>query len=103
MLSLQAIYHFNIASSFPIEDQASFEDISAKCNLNVIDLRRILRHGMTNHIFKEPRKGVVAHTAASKLLAEDPSTRDFVGVRCEEMFPAAARVESHPRLDLLVF
>lgn len=48
---------------------------------------------MTNQIFEEPQPGIVRHTAASKLLAEDPLMRDFVGISCEERFPAAARVE----------
>lgn len=47
---------------------------------------------MTNHIFEEPRKGIVAHTAASRLLAEDQLMRDFVGIACEEHFPGAPRV-----------
>lgn len=58
----------------------------------------MLRHAATNHIFKEIRKGVVVHTAASRMLAEDSQMRDWVVVNCEEMWPAAERVESSVQL-----
>ena len=48
---------------------------------------------MTNHIFREPRAGVVAHTALSRVLAQDLRLRDYIGMVCEERFPASARVE----------
>ena len=36
------------------------------CGLNEVDLRRIVRHAMSNHIFQD-REGRVAHTAASRV------------------------------------
>ncbi|MCJ1379615.1 hypothetical protein MMC17_002717 [Xylographa soralifera] len=92
LVSLHAINRFKIAESFPSDQEASFTQISSKCGLNESDTRRILRHAMTNHIFKEPRKGVVAHTAASKALAEIPMLREWVGMVSEELAPAAPRV-----------
>lgn len=47
---------------------------------------------MTSHIFQEPRKGIVAHTAASKMLADNPIMRDMVGMVSEELWPSATRV-----------
>lgn len=46
---------------------------------------------MTLHVFREPRVGFVAHTAASRLLA-DPCMLDWLGNTCEETWPAAVRV-----------
>lgn len=46
---------------------------------------------MTNGIFCEPRPGIVAHTAASRLLVENCAVRDFVGVSVEEATPAHAK------------
>ena len=46
---------------------------------------------MTNGIFCEPRPGIVAHTAASRLLAFDPAVRDFVGAGAEEATPSHAK------------
>ena len=93
MLSLQAIYRYNIDLSFGIDEEVPYETISANCGLNVIDLRRILRYAMTNHIFREPRAGFVAHTALSRVLAQNSRLRDYIGMVCEERFPASARVK----------
>jgi len=91
-LSLNCIYTYSMASSFPVDEEATFDEISQACGLNVIDTRRMLRHAMTNYIFCEPRPGVVAHTAASKLIAENSLIRDFVGMASEEKFQASAYV-----------
>ncbi|KAF4627553.1 hypothetical protein G7Y89_g10598 [Cudoniella acicularis] len=69
-LSLQCIYSYNITNSFPTDKEATFEEISQTCGLNVIDTR--------------------PHTAASKLIAENTLIRDFVGIGSEERFQAAA-------------
>jgi hypothetical protein len=42
---------------------------------------------MTNRIFKEVSPGVVAHTAASRVLAEDKPMQDWVGFCVEDMWP----------------
>ena len=87
---MHAITRFNIASSFPVYEEATFIEISKTCGLSEPVVRRILRHAMTKHIFKEPRKGIVAHTAASRLLAEDEQMRDWVGASTDDLWPAAA-------------
>ena len=42
-------------------------------------------------IFQEPEKGLVAHTAASRLL-RDEHMHDWLGATCEDSGPAALRV-----------
>ncbi|KAF2163211.1 hypothetical protein M409DRAFT_68527 [Zasmidium cellare ATCC 36951] len=91
-LSLQAVYRFKIAQALPVGEEWSFEDLSKKVGLNVIDLRRLVRHAMCNHIFREPRTDYVAHTATSKLLAESELMQNFVGITMEEKFRASGRV-----------
>lgn len=81
-----------MANTFPVDEEATYEQISEKCGLNVVDTRRVLGYAMTNHMFKEVRPGVVAHTAASKLLATNPLIKDYVGIASEERFQAAAHV-----------
>lgn len=93
LVSLHAISNYHIASAFPIDQEATFKDVALGCGLHEPDVRRMLRHAATNHIFKEVRKGVIIHTAASRMLAEDSQMRDWVAVNCEEMWPAAERVE----------
>ena len=46
---------------------------------------------MTNRIFKEVKPGVVAHTAASRVLAEDPALDNWAGFCVEDMFPVGLR------------
>ena len=89
---MQAITRFHITSSFPIHEEASFAEISNACGLEESVLRRILRHAMTKNIFKEPRKGFVAHTVISRLLAEDAEIHDWVGAITDEFWQAASQV-----------
>lgn len=72
------------------DEELSFEELSSRCGLNVKDLQRILRYSMTSFIFCEPRPGVVRHTAASQMLAQDNLFRDFIANVCEVRFPASA-------------
>ncbi|TGO45865.1 hypothetical protein BCON_0360g00090 [Botryotinia convoluta] len=74
---MQAIGRFNIAKSIPIHEEVSYADIAKRCGVNELDVRRILRHAMTLRLFKEPKRSVVAHTAASRMIAEDQQMADW--------------------------
>ncbi|KAL2047311.1 hypothetical protein N7G274_001332 [Stereocaulon virgatum] len=88
---MQAIVRFNIADSFPVHEEASFASISYECGLVGPILSRIMRHAMTKHIFREPRKGCVIHTAASRPLAENLQLRDWIGASTNELWQAASQ------------
>ncbi|KUJ13969.1 putative O-methyltransferase [Mollisia scopiformis] len=90
LLSLRYIYHFRIAHSFPVGAEATFLQISKVCGLNEPDVRRIMRHEMAHRIFREVQKGVVVHTGASQLLAQNRQLQAWVGTCVEEMWPSAA-------------
>lgn len=47
---------------------------------------------MTNHVFQELKPGVIAHTAASRLLAEDQDLQAWVIFNTEGVYPASAQV-----------
>jgi hypothetical protein len=49
---------------------------------------------MTNHIFQEPKPGIVMHTPASKVLAEIPVMNEWVDMVPEEMWPVATSIVS---------
>ena len=71
----------------------SFEDLAHKCGLDKINLRRFLRFAMVWHrVFQEPRKGFVAHTAASRKLAEDPLAQAGLGYMFDEVWHSFAQV-----------
>lgn len=76
----------SLAKSFPVNETATFAQIAEKVGLDEVNLRRFLRHAMTNYIFKEVSPNVVGHTAASKALAEDPKINDWVGFCLEDMW-----------------
>lgn len=90
LLGLEAVVCFDIQSRFPINEEASFATISQACGLAEDDTKRFLRLAMVDRIFKEPQKGVVAHTPASKALT-DPVLRDYIRETCQELWPAASR------------
>jgi hypothetical protein len=52
----------------------------------------MLRHAMTNGIFREPSPGLIAHTPSSRILATDEDLQGWVGFNSEDIFPAAANV-----------
>lgn len=92
LLSLQAIYHYRIAHAFPVGSEATFQQISEICRVNEPDVRRILRYAIAHRVFREVRKGVVVHTGASQLLAQNRPLESWVGACVEEMWPSAVRV-----------
>lgn len=89
-LSLHAAYHFNVAKAVPVDGKASYVEISKATGLDEVNLKRLVRHAMTNRIFREPNDGFVAHTAASRLLVDDSQMIDWVGLCSADFFPAAA-------------
>ncbi|TGO58900.1 hypothetical protein BCON_0050g00320 [Botryotinia convoluta] len=90
-VSLQAIYRYDIASKVPINGKISYQDLSAKCGLSVINLQRILRFAMVwNRCFTEPRKGFVAHSAASRVLVANPKARSGLGFMFDECWQVFA-------------
>jgi hypothetical protein len=91
LISLQAIYHYKIAAGFPVGEEISFHELAQRCNIDMNQLQRLLRMATSNNIFVEPRKGVLAHTAISKLLAEDTLMNEWVGLVCDEMMPSACK------------
>ena len=51
----------------------------------------MLRYAMTCRFFTEPVAGRVAHSAASKVLANVAPLREWLGMVCDELWPAATR------------
>lgn len=70
-LSVHGVSRYKIAKVVPIHGEISYVELSQKVNLDLTNLRRIVWHAMTNHIFREPRRGFVAHMRTSRPLAED--------------------------------
>ncbi|KAI9713788.1 MAG: hypothetical protein M1820_000518 [Bogoriella megaspora] len=91
LISQQAICRFKLMSAVPVHGQSSYADIAAQTGISEQTVRRLLRHAMTKRLFCEPQKGIVAHTAASRLLAEDSQLADWVGASTDDLWQAAAQ------------
>ncbi|KAH9905813.1 S-adenosyl-L-methionine-dependent methyltransferase [Xylariomycetidae sp. FL2044] len=96
LLSQLAIVRFDLARLVPLDDgggggggEATFASLAAATGLGEAHLRRLLRHAISQRVFREPRPGVVSHTAASRLLAEDRDVADWVRWAADECWPAA--------------
>jgi hypothetical protein len=92
MMSIQAIYRYKIASELSLNERVSFNELAKRCNIDEQDLTRLMRLAIANHIFIEPQKGFIEHSAMSKLLATDPLLHSWIGLVCEEMWPPQQRV-----------
>ncbi|KAJ1553833.1 Alpha-1,3-mannosyltransferase cmt1, partial [Cladochytrium tenue] len=87
------------AKLVPLGGSISLTDLQPLTPLDPVNLARALRTVMTNGMFHEPAPGVVAHTAASRLLATDPELAAWVGFNLEDIFPAAAHVHQALQAD----
>lgn len=89
-----------VAKLVPLDAPIKLTELQSKTSLEPINLARALRHAMTNNIFYEPSPGLIAHTANSRLLAQDTSLQAWIGFNSEDIFPAAGHVmqalKSHP-------
>lgn len=83
----------------PKEEGTTFESLALECGLNVNDMRRFLRVAIARHVFKEPRIGSIAHTAASRLLIDNTKLEAWILNIAREFWPSLARV-SFSALDL---
>lgn len=92
-----AITTFKIASMVPRNGKISFGDIAKQTPMTEDMTTRLLRHAMTMRIFREPEPGMVAHTAASKVLV-NPGANAWLQSGTAEMWPAATKVRSIARL-----
>ncbi|CCC04939.1 hypothetical protein SMACR_04306 [Sordaria macrospora] len=105
VLALQVITHYDIAKLFPATETIALSELQSKTSLDPINLARVLRLAMTKGIFREPTPGVIAHTAASRVLAEDGDLHAWVAFNGEDIFPAAAHVlealKTHPEATSL--
>lgn len=88
-VGLQGITRFNLATAFPPNSETTFAQLAQHAGIGETHMRRLLRLCTSQHIFTEPREGVLAHTAASRLLAEDKLLRQCLAWRSGASWAAA--------------
>lgn len=86
------MWEFRVAEAVPLTGSISYQDLSFKVNVPMLNLRRLIRHAMTNHIFHEPQKGFVAHTRTSRLLLENAPLNAWVGFMSHDLWLPIANV-----------
>ncbi|TVY22560.1 O-methyltransferase [Lachnellula hyalina] len=91
-IGIQAINRYSIANKVGLDEEVSFTDLAERCDLQKNDLTRILRQAMSKHVFKEPKRGYVAHTAASKLLMDSKDLNDMLYIAHDIIWPASAHL-----------
>jgi hypothetical protein len=87
--ALHYIYHNKIPTHLPADSERSFADIAKSAGVDEGRLQRFLQHAMASNVFAETRPGFVSHTAASRVLHQEPSALDTVGFLLEDLAPAA--------------
>lgn len=92
LLPLQLIHDYKLASLVPLDASISYAELAEKADLDVDRLTRILRLGIARRVFVEEEPGRVAHSSASRLIAEDERMEAWVGAGVHDMAPAAGRV-----------
>ncbi|KAK7001297.1 S-adenosyl-L-methionine-dependent methyltransferase [Favolaschia claudopus] len=92
LLSQQAIVRFKLAHSFPVGGEASFAELASASGLTETTTRQLVRYAITDGIFTEPKRGMVAHNAVSRLLVEDTVILDWVGTAADGGWQAASRI-----------
>lgn len=71
--------------------------MSTFSGLNVMNVRRIVRHAIINHhFFKEDTPGVITHSALTAALAGSEAMRNSLAVELDEFWPAAVKVTPMP-------
>jgi hypothetical protein len=88
LLSQHAIARFQLTKLVPIDGTATFAELAAASGLGETHMRKLLRYAMTQRIFCEPRPGVVAHTASSRVIAENPRLSYYMRFSTDDLWRA---------------
>ncbi|KAI1411891.1 putative O-methyltransferase [Hypoxylon sp. FL1857] len=91
LLPMKFVSQFGIAKKVPLDGGIAYEELAASIGVDSSVVRRILRFAIAHRVFKQPDPGVVAHSAASRQVAEDPAMADWVSANVNEMWPSAEK------------
>jgi hypothetical protein len=89
---LRIIWQFKLASAIPINESATYDEISARSGLGKSIVARTIRAAIPMNIFDESTPGRVSHTAISKLLAENDLYYQTIGLQLMDLGPASSKL-----------
>ncbi|KAH8692496.1 sterigmatocystin 8-O-methyltransferase precursor [Phaeosphaeriaceae sp. PMI808] len=91
-IGLKTILKYNIQNLVPFETGTTFKELAEKTGVPEKNLTRLLRHGITDHFFRETQPGHIKHTAATKALAVTPVLGTWASMGMYEVGPAKMRM-----------
>lgn len=91
LLPYQAITRFGLARGLRPGEETTFAKLAEASVQAESNICKVVRAAIAQRIFEEPRPGVIRHSAASRLLAENPGIHDYVATVSNELWPAAAQ------------
>lgn len=85
---MQALIRFDFVSKIPIKQSIRYDELAEKCDLSISVTRRLVRYLATCRVLCEVDQHHVAHTAASRALAENSDMNAWAGMMTEEALTA---------------
>lgn len=92
LVSMHAMYRYEIPSRFPVGDCISTAELARRCNADEEAFTRLVQHAVTKRFLAQPEAGIISHTAFSAMIAAQQATADFIGYNCEDLRPAGTCV-----------
>jgi hypothetical protein len=92
IICLQTIVRYDIASKIGLDEEVSFNELAKRTEVPVDDLIRIMRQAVSQHIFREARKGYLVHTAASKKFIGTTELKDWARIAFDEVWQATTHM-----------
>lgn len=89
---LELISRFDIASKVPIDGEVSFASLADMLGFNCAAVTSILRLGIAHRMFREPRRGFIAHSAVSRQLAVNTGIASWIRNGVDDMWPACQKI-----------
>lgn len=86
------MYRYKIPLKFPVDDTIAVSELARRCDVNEEVFARLVHHAVTKQFLAQPEPGYVAHTAFSSMLASSPPLMEWIGMACEELWPAATNI-----------
>lgn len=83
---------FELAHAFPVGSEITYHDLATKAGVGETHIRKLVRHAITQQIFTEIRPGTIAHSACSRLIAEDDTVSSYLKFITDDAWHAAYHV-----------
>lgn len=87
LLHYQAITRFGLARGLRPGEETTFAKLAEASGQAESNICKVVRAAIAQRIFEEPRPGVIRHSAASRLLAENPGIHEYVATVPNELIP----------------